>query len=410
VDANAFRYFSRYRAQVDAMDLGARSSLGVRPSQGGVRALLLVGGRPGNERFGEIPFALLDVLGRNTLLRTIDRLRSAGVREIAVLSDTEPLPPRPAVELCKFNVAEPENFWDEALRQVRRLARQSECVLVLRLGCWAEVDYAAMVGQHRRTGSALTQACSAVSGPLEVFIVASSGLSEAAALLRGELRDERVESVLYNTIGYINPLSEPAEMRKLVLDSFAGKTAIRPHGEELRPGVWVGRGARIHRDARLLAPAFIGAFCNVHRGAVVTRGSVLEHHAELDCAAVLDNSSLLPYTRVAAGLDVEQALVGFHQVHSLQHQITVDVEDTQLIGSTQNYISMRAHRAIHWLLAFLPNVLWKLIFESGSQEAKSASEKLGLPTPTLDDTSLAPVESQTKSYREMVAARRYGDE
>jgi carbonic anhydrase/acetyltransferase-like protein (isoleucine patch superfamily) len=283
-------------------------------------------------------------------------------------------------------------------------------VLVLRLGCWAEVDYAAMVGQHRRTGSALTQACSAVSGPLEVFIVASSGLSEAAALLRGELRDERVESVLYNTIGYINPLSEPAEMRKLVLDSFAGKTAIRPHGEELRPGVWVGRGARIHRDARLLAPAFIGAFCNVHRGAVVTRGSVLEHHAELDCAAVLDNSSLLPYTRVAAGLDVEQALVGFHQVHSLQHQITVDVEDTQLIGSTQNYISMRAHRAIHWLLAFLPNVLWKLIFESGSQEAKSASEKLGLPTPTLDDTSLAPVESQTKSYREMVAARRYGDE
>lgn len=376
----------------------------------GVRALLLVGGRAGTERFGEIPFALLDVLGRSILLRTIDRLRNAGVGEVTVLSDTDPLPPRPAGNLCKFNVAEPENFWNEALRQVRRLARESECVLVMRLGCWAEVDYAAMVGQHRRFGSELTQACSAVAGPLEVFVIASNNLSEAAALLRGELCDERIEPALYDTLCYVNRMSDPAEMRKLILDSFAGVTAIRPYGEQLRPGVWVGRHARIHRDARLLAPAFVGAFCNVHSGAVVTRGSALEHHAELDCAAVVDNSSLLPYTRVAAGLDVEQSVVGFHQVHSLQHKFTVEVEDTHLIGSTQGHVSMCARRTIHWLLALLPNALWRLIFEARSQEARSTSETLGSSAPVLGDSSLTPVESQTKSYREMVAARRYGDE
>jgi hypothetical protein len=304
-------------------------------------------------------------------------------------------------------VAAPKEFWDDALRQVRLLARQSECVLVQRLGSWVEVDYAAMVGKHRSFGSALTQACSPVAGPLELFVIASNSLSEAAALLRGELRDERIEPVLYNTPGYVNAMSEPAEMRKLILDSFAGEAAISPWGRELRPGVWVGRGARIHRDARLLAPAFVGAYCHVHDGAVITRGSSLEHHAELDCAAVVDNSSLLPYTRVAAGLDVEQSVVGFRQVHSLQHKITVDVEDTHLIGITQQY-SRLASRAMEWLFAWMPNALWKLIFEASHDQA--AEEASDSSAPALGDAGLAPVESQRKSYQEMVAARSYGDE
>jgi hypothetical protein len=408
--ADAFGNISRYCAQVDSMELDARSPqrpFKVVSSLRGVRALLLVGGRPGLECFGEIPFALLDVLGRSILLRTIDRLRSVGVSEIVVLSDTDPLPPHPGSELCKFNVVAPEEFWDDALRQVRLLARQSECVLVQRLGSWAEVDYAAMVGKHRSFGSALTQACSPVAGPLEVFVIASNSLSEAAALLRGELRDERIEPVLYDTPGYVNAMSEPAEMRKLILDSFAGEAAITPWGQELRPGVWVGRGARIHHDARLLAPAFVGAYCHVHDGAVITRGSSLEHHAELDCAAVVDNSSLLPYTRVAAGLDVEQSVVGFRQVHSLLHKITVDIEDTHLIGITQQY-SMRAYRALEWLLAWMPNALWKLIFEASHDQAAREAEDSSAPA--LGDAGLAPVESQSKSYQEMVTARRYGDE
>jgi hypothetical protein len=122
---------------------------------------------------------------------------------------------------------------------------------------------------------------------------------------------------------------------------------------------------------------------------------------------VVDNSSLLPYTRVAAGLDVEQSVVGFRQVHSLQHKITVDVEDTHLIGITQQY-SMRAHRAMEWLLSWMPNALWKLIFEASHDLA--APEASDSSAPALGDATLAPVESQRKSYPEMAAARRYGDE
>jgi NDP-sugar pyrophosphorylase family protein len=416
MDADSFCYFSRNRAQVDSMDLGARK-LQHSPTSGllgvsnlrGVRALVLVGAKPETERFGETPIALLDVLGRSTLLRTIDRLRAAGVREIVVLSDVEPLPPRPASDLCKFSVPAQDCVWGEALRQVRRFAQQSECVMVLRLGPWAEVDYAAMVGQHRRVGSALTQAYSAVAGLLEMFVISSSSMSEAAALMRGEMRDERIQPALYETSGYVNTMSTPADIRKLVLDSFAGAAAVPPYGQELRPGVWVGRKARIHREARLLAPAFIGAFCNVHRDAVVTRGSSMEHHSELERGTVVDGSSLLPYTRVAAGLDVTQSVVGFGQVHSLEHQVTVDVEDTQLIGNTHHYYPLRAVSTFNWLIALLPNVLWKYVFQPRPEHARAASEVLRSTAPILGDTNMASG-SETKSYREMVVTRRYGDE
>jgi len=395
------------------MDLDARNlqaSASAASELRGVRALLLVGGRPGLERFGEMPLVLLDVLGRSILLRTIDRLRTVGIGEVTVLSDTESVPPRPAAELCHFQVARRESFWDEALHQTRRMARQSECVLVIRLGGWAEVDYRTMISHHRKSGVALTRAVSRDVGALEIFVASSNSTAETAALLRGELRDERIQTSPFEVSGYVNLLQESAELRKLILDSFAGEAAVPPFGRECRPGVWVGRGSRIHRDARVLAPAYIGSFCHVHRGAVVTRGSSLEHHAELDCGTMLDGSTLLPYTRIAAGLEVEQSVVGFHQVHSLVHQITVDVEDTHLIGTTQEYVSMRVYTAAQWVLTFLSNTLWKFLFESSPQQARSASAALGSSGPALSESSLAPVESEAKSYREMVAARRYGDE
>ncbi len=377
----------------------------------GVRALILVGGRPETERFGDIPLALLDVLGRSVLMRTLDRLRAAGVSEITVLSDTEPLPPRPNSVACTFGVAAAECFWGEAFQQFRKLSHQSECVLVLRLGAWAEVDFAAMVNQHRRLGGALTRACSWRGEALDVFVISSSGQAEAAALLRGELRDERIACPVHETDGYVNLLTGPASLRTLTLDAFAGDAGIHPCGRELRPGVWAGNRARIHRGARVVAPAFIGAFSTVRRAAVVSRGSSLEHHSEVDCATVIDNSSVMPYTRVGAGLEVEHSVVGFQQVHSIQRQATVEIEDPHFIGATTTHLSVRMLMVISGLLTFLPNALWKLLSQSSPEPILgSASETRSTSTPALGDPSLAPVESQTNAYRDIAATRRYGNE
>lgn len=399
---------------VDVSKCQSRALLHVAPYVSGlrrVRALVLVGGKPAIERFGEIPLALLDVLGRSVLMRTLDRIRAAGIGEIAVISDTDPLPPHRGANGCRFSVAGPEDFWEEALLQFRRLSRNSECVLVLRLGAWAELDYAAMVNEYRRSGSSLMRAYSPRDEALDVFVVPSGNQSEAAALLRGEFREQRIAAVPYKTRGYVNLLSEPASLRTLTLDALAGESEIRPCGRELRPGVWIGSGARIHRDARIVAPAFIGSCCVVRRAAVVTRGSSLEHHSEIDCATVIDNSSVMPYTRVGAGLDMEYSVVGFQLVHSTLRQITVEIEDPRLIGATTTQFSARTLTAVGWLLGILPNIVWKFLFESTPEAAVESASKSFAPTAAIGESALAPapVESQTESYREM-AARRYGNE
>jgi hypothetical protein len=246
---------------------------------------------------------------------------------------------------------------------------------------------------------------------LDVFAISSRSQSEAAALLRGELRDERIAVAVHRTPGYVNLLTAPASMRSLALDAFAGECEIRPCGRELRPGVWIGRGARVHRCARVVAPAFIGSFCNVRRAAIITRGSSLEHHSEVDCATVIDNSSVIPYTRVGAGLDMEYSVAGFNQVHSLKHAVTVEVEDPLLIGTTTTHFSARLLTAAGWLFSFLPSVLWKLLFEPRPEPALGTAHEAIVPsTPALGDPSLTPVKSQTESYPEMAATRRYGNE
>ncbi len=402
------------------MDLGARNSRScilrhIAPHSSGlrgVRALVLVGGKPETERFGEIPLALLDVLGRSVLMRTLDRIRAAGIAEISVLCNTDPLPPHAAAAGCKFSVVSPEVFWEEAVQQFRRLARNSECVVVQRLGAWAELDLAAMVNQHRLDGSSIVRAYTPREEALDIFVVSSGNQSEAAALLRGGLSDERITTVPHMSCGYVNLLSSPAGLRTLVLDAFAGTATIRPCGRELRPGVWVGAGVRIHHNARIVAPAFIGSFCKVRGAVLVTRGSSLEHHSEVDCASVVDNSSVMPYTRVGAGLDVEHSVVGFRQVHSIKRNVTVEIEDPRLIGATTTQFSIRTLTAAGWLLGLLPNALWKLLFKPSQTGPGAAPKSHGPSTPALGETSLASLESQSESYRarEMVVPRRYGNE
>ncbi len=405
MDVSPRKFQSRALHQFDPKACGLR----------GVSALVLVGGRPAMERFGEIPLALLDVLGRSVLMRTLDRIRATGVSEISVICDTDPLPPRTGAAGCKFSVVNPEGFWEEALRQFRSLASHSEYVLVLRLGAWAELDFAAMVNQHRRSASSVTRAYSPRNEALDMFVVSSESQLEATALLRGELCDQGFVAAPHITSGYVNLLSDPACLRNLVLDSFAGESAIFPCGRELRSGVWVGRGARVHREARVLAPAFIGSCCKVRRAALITRGSSLEHHSEVDCATVIDNSSVMPYTRVGAGLDVEHSVVGFRQVHSMTRQATVEIHDPRLIGATNPQFSTRTLMVAGRLLSLLPDALWKLLFEpslEGALGGGAGPKALEPSMRAIGERSLASIESKTESYRtqEMVVPRRYGNE
>ena len=136
------------------------------------------------------------------------------------------------------------------------------------------------------------------------FLITAARRNEAAFLLRHQLQECRTAFARYEFDGYTNSLASAADLRQLAIDAFSGRAQLKPEGEEIKPGVWAGRGARIHRGARVLAPAFVGEGVKVRAAAVITRCSVLEHHSVVDCGTVIENSSVLPYTTIGAGLDV----------------------------------------------------------------------------------------------------------
>ncbi len=110
----------------------------------------------------------------------------------------------------------------------------------------------------------------------------------------------------------------------------------------MKPGVWVGEGARIHHKARIVAPAFIGAQTKIRASALITRSTVIEHHAEVDCGTVVENSTVLPYTYVGAGLDVMHSVVGFRRLRTWCANVEVEIyrrKTSRNVGSKRCFSS-----------------------------------------------------------------------
>ena len=161
----------------------------------------------------------------------------------------------------------------------------------------------------------------------------------------------------------------------------------------------VGRRRSTHSPyARVVAPAFIGRCCNVRRAAVVTRGSSLEHHSEVDCATVIDNSSVMPYTRVGAGLDVEYSVVGFHRYIACCGEVTVEIEDPRLIGATTTHFSARTSRPQVGCSVSCPRI-GEVLFEP-TPKLMDRPDAIGRSTPVLDEPSLAPVSRKRNPTRD----------
>ena len=167
---------------------------------------------------------------------------------------------------------------------------------------------------------------------LGIFVVDASRRADATTLFRSRLQKVRDDCERFLAKGYVNRLRTVADFRCLALDGLLEKNAVRPVGKELKPGVWVGEGANIHSKARVLAPAFIGAYSKIRASSLVTRNSVIEHHAEVDCGTVVENSTILPFTYVGAGLDVMHSVVGFQRISHLMRNVEVEIHDRKLVG------------------------------------------------------------------------------
>jgi hypothetical protein len=386
-----------------------------------VRAILVVGGTQADqqENIGGIPIAYLDVLGLPLVERVFQRLHQSGICAATLISDVsgeaEPLAQRVRLHADVSWLQAPEGgFWQTAADTFSKYAEEgAELVIAVRIGPYVEVDYEELIQHHLDHHCPVTMAVDSEDASLDVFVLNGSRRNDAASLFHSELRKLRTECRGFRVTGYINRLKNAADLRCLALDALLHKNSISPVGNEIKPGVWAAKSARIHPKARVVAPAFIGAYAKIRASALITRSTVVEHHAEVDCGTVVEDSTLLPYTYVGAGLDVMHSVVGFRRLSHLVRNVEVEISDRKLVGMPAINVVSRLAGSTAALFAFLPKQIYRGFFARQPECNADIPESLeqqaaALKTPATEAQGSVPEASEFPSN--LAVVRRYGEQ
>ena len=290
----------------------------------------------GEEMLAGIPLACLEVFGESVLSRIVGRLRQAGVSAISLIAGREVPASMVGSSMIPGRgvpIRRPENIRSEVEFRIMEYAQSGiGHVALIRLGAYVEFHLADFLGCHLSRGCPVTRACDD-AGPLDLWMIDTARFSHAESILR-QLGICRAffPPQLCSVAGYVNRLTHPADFRRLVLDSFLWRSAIRPAGSEVRPGIWVDQGAQVHRRARIVAPAYIGKQAKVQAGALITRFSNVEQGCQISRGTVVENASVLPHTCLGQWLDVSHAIARGSTLIHLRRGVTLHVQDRALLS------------------------------------------------------------------------------
>jgi hypothetical protein len=189
-----------------------------------------------------------------------------------------------------------------------------------------------MLAFHVASGRPVTSAQDS-GGPLGLMMVGSESTGQIQLPERRPPQPQPAP-LEYTHRQYANRLSTPLDLRRLAQDALLQRCSIRPNGKELRPGVWVAPSARVHPRARVVNPSYIGAHTRLRSGVVITRGTTIEHHCEVDRGSVVENATILPHTYLGSSLDIAHSVVNRNRMVDVRRAIEVEISDRSLIGST----------------------------------------------------------------------------
>jgi hypothetical protein len=361
------------------------------------------------------PLATLDVVGKSTLQRMAERLQQYGISSVsAVVETTSNSGARnfglPSDVTCVS--AAPDRFWRAAESVFNDMAQSgAELVILIRLGAYAEVDFEKQVQFHIDRKERVTRMASD-DQMLEIFCISASRRNDAASLFRTQLAHCRSECPVLQHDGYVNPLASARDLRQFAIDILTRQAQTCPAGKEIKPGVWSAPGAEIEKGARVLAPAFVGSLARVRSGAVITRCSSVERHAEVDCGTVVENSTVLPFSYVGAGLDLAHSIAGMGRIVNLHRDVTVTIADRKLLGSMSVAAGKRFVTSAAEAITYLPKLAFQGIFAANKAQKADLQTTLRKTTPALGtaagfETSACDTEASHK-FPNMVVARRYG--
>jgi hypothetical protein len=263
------------------------------------------------------PLVCVEVLGRSVVARLLDEFRRAGF-ESATQIDRRSL----------------EEAWGAATEQLlTSKASGAKAIVVVRANAYIDLDLKDALQFHREQGHVVTRAFDQ-EGPLDLWVVDPSGIQLGADNLSAL---SAASPARYFVRGYVNRLKAQADLRRLAVDGLTSRCRLRPQGSESRPGLWIDEGAQVHRDARIVAPAFIGSAARISEQCLITRCSSIESNCHIDYGTVVEDSSILSNSYVGIGLDISHSIVDGNNLLNLERGVTLEIADPCVIR--QNRVS-----------------------------------------------------------------------
>jgi hypothetical protein len=384
-----------------------------------VRAIVVVGApEESYETIAGEPYAFADVLGQPVVYRVLDRLtKTAEITALTVVTEVPPSNwPLGATTRGTWVQGAGDQLWRAAEQCFTDYAQSgAEHILIIRIGAYTELDFGDLIKYHSQQRHHVTAAVDNQGMPLDIYAISGTRRNEAAYLFRHHLRKFRGKCEYYPFDGYVNRLTSPHDLRHMAIEGLMQRIQVKPDGTEIKPGVWVGRNAQIHRRARVLSPAYIGAGCRVRAASVITRCSSLEHHTVVDCGTVVENVSTLPFTYLGAGLDVTHSVVGRSRVWNLKRNVEVEFADARLIGEASANAPLRALGSFLSLASFFPAQFLRGLFAPSHRECPaSLPGAISTPAAALEAPAslkaAAPAVDAGEFPANLVVARRYGNQ
>ncbi len=299
---------------------------------------------------GALGAGALDVAGRSLLMRQIQWLRELGIEDLVVEVTLDPsaaeraaflLGSDPLVARCAVLPTD-RPVGVEVLAERAGLA-QDELFLALPANLIAHAHF---------EPPALATTYLLSPPPF------AAGLPARELAVRGRARVADTSEPLD---GWALPVSDLAAAHALSCAALAGQAdGVLVHGAEVKPGIWLARGARVAEDATLLAPILIGAEARVFSSSRLGPNVVLGRGVVIERDTVLSDVSVAPGTFVGEGARARQAHLDPDGMTSLADGSRTEVQDALLLTRASPARPGLASRALALLVAAVLVVPWML--------------------------------------------------
>ena len=281
---------------------------------------------PGLKKLFSQPLPCVEITGCSMIERTLERLMRAEVEAITVLVAYDVV----GMESLSSKFAHVKLLvvtnigWGVAHILQGYLQRGIEYSIVVSSSLYIETDLLDFFYFHRESQQTITRAVDS-EGALDFWTMNCADALQCNIV--DLLTHTKASNAYYFVREYVIRLSHARDVRRFASDVLRGRCAIRPSGQELKPGVWVEEGARLHRRAQIEAPVYVGRGSKICEAAFITRYSTIERGCQVEVGTVIEDSSILANTYVGLALDVCHAIANGNKLLNLDRNALVEISD-----------------------------------------------------------------------------------